>query len=566
MRHVLLLLLIALTVATGVPLAAGQGTVGDPLVDFVADDLDAYWRTNFRLSPFAYTSPFVTVVDHPVQTGCGRFLPGETPAFYCWVDQTVYLDAPGMDVVAEFGDFAVAFAVAHEWAHHVQAQVGVTVSDYPDQPGELYSIESELMADCFAGVWTEDADRRGLLDPGDVEEAILLTLVALGDPAGTDPGSRGAHGTNTQRVGSFLQGYNAGFDGCDFTLGRAPSRVQAPAPLANLAVALPTVGEVPAGLVPAGEGARGEDELAAGFPDPADAAARLAGWAWQENAYRDFGAADAAAPGATTSLEVSLHRFAMPEGAAGALPYFAEARAEALGLRAVAIDRLGDQSAAVGGAVAAGVETTVYVRVGAVLARVSAAAPDDPMADARFVAAGVAASLAGGVSTVTALATLLPVAGEVPEGLIAVVDGARTIDEVAATFRDPADAADRLAAWGWRENAHRTFGAASRDALRSGAAASVEVSLHRFGSAEAAAEAMAYFAATRADALGLRLVPVGNVGDQTLAVSGPVDAGTETTVYARLGEVVARVSAVAPAGDPIGDAVAVARAVAARAG
>lgn len=96
--------------------------------------------------------------------------------------------------------------VAHEWGHHVQHLRGYQRSEAPTVFGDLYSIQLELMADCYAGVWAQDADTRGILEPGDVEEAVLLAL-RIGDAPGTSPYDPSSHGTNPQRVKAFLDGY-----------------------------------------------------------------------------------------------------------------------------------------------------------------------------------------------------------------------------------------------------------------------------------------------------------------------------------------------------------------------
>ncbi len=217
MRHILTLLLVALTVASGAPSVASQGTAGDPLIDSVAADLDAYWSSAFHSGPRIYTSPFVTVVDQSVQTGCGRFLPGQVFAFYCVIDQTVYLDSQGLGVTATIGDFAIAFVVAHEWAHHIQFELGVdpgVALDRVDSPS-WYALEQQ--ADCLAGAYTLNAEAIGWLDPGDVEEAIFVTNAA-GDPIGTPFDDPFAHGTGEDRVDAFLDGYDGSLAGCDLDL------------------------------------------------------------------------------------------------------------------------------------------------------------------------------------------------------------------------------------------------------------------------------------------------------------------------------------------------------------
>lgn len=150
---------------------------------------------------------------------------------------------------------------------------------------------------------------------------------------------------------------------------------------------LPTEAELILGWTVVEEGARGEGAIAASFPAPAEAATLLATWGWEENVYRNY-----AGPDGISTAEVSLHRFATASGAAEALPYYADGRSIALGLAPMPLAPLGDQSTAVGGNVAAGRETTVYARRGALLVRVSVVlAAGDPTAEAIALATVVLA-------------------------------------------------------------------------------------------------------------------------------------------------------------------------------
>ena len=158
------------------------------------------------------------------------------------------------------------------------------------------------------------------------------------------------------------------------------------------------------------------------------------------------------------------------------------------------------------------------------------------------------------------LTDLLPSEAGVPAGLVVAEEGARTEAEVAAGFLDPAEAGRLLDAWGWAGNAYRNF--ARQGSTEPGEAASVEVSLHRFGTAAGATAALDYYAEGRKAALGLGDARAEPLGDQARAVGGPVDAGSERTNYVRLGDVLARVSAVGAGGEPTADAAWVARVVA----
>ena len=162
------------------------------------------------------------------------------------------------------------------------------------------------------------------------------------------------------------------------------------------------------------------------------------------------------------------------------------------------------------------------------------------------------------VTEAVAIAAMLPAAAEMPLDLVQTEEGARTSAAITATFPDPTDAAQRFAEWDWQENAFRHFAALDGSV--------VETSLHLFGSEEAAADALSYFADGRAAVLRLQGVPFQGIGDSSTAVGGTVDGGNEYTLYVQQGNVLLRVTAVSPIGDPSADAVAVAELILAKAG
>jgi hypothetical protein len=177
----------------------------------------------------------------------------------------------------------------------------------------------------------------------------------------------------------------------DHRSGRSTNTVPNP-PVASLAAMLPSTSEVPPGLTLASEGAITAEAIPLTFPEPAEAAERLARWGWQEHAYRSFVVADEPPRGAPSSVEISLHQFATDSGAASALPYFAEARSEARGLSVVPIEPMQPDEAVVVGQRAEANEVTLYLRLGNVLVRVTAVVPDGP---AESVAREVADAVAG---------------------------------------------------------------------------------------------------------------------------------------------------------------------------
>ncbi|MBA3416103.1 MAG: neutral zinc metallopeptidase [Chloroflexia bacterium] len=195
------------------------------VLDLVVGDLDQFYATTFDGTQVRYVSPGVTVVagGQVAMTGCGPAQPGFW-AFYCPADATVYLDQPFLQELEQgYGDFAAAYVVGHEWAHHVQTIAGLERTEVPEAVNEVYSIELELQADCLAGIWSRDMDARAFLDLRDLAEASTFIFQRLGDPDGVGPFEPQAHGTGEERLEAYSNGYDGGFTGCEIT-GLSPVR------------------------------------------------------------------------------------------------------------------------------------------------------------------------------------------------------------------------------------------------------------------------------------------------------------------------------------------------------
>jgi uncharacterized protein len=147
--------------------------------------------------------------------------------FYCPADSHVYLDMAFFDTMTTRlgapGQFAQAYVVAHEVAHHVQNQLGI--SDKVDAmrrkgseaQANAMSVRLELQADCFAGVWAKRSQsaQGWRLEQGDVETA-LNAASQIGDDT-LQRKSRGqvvpesfTHGSSAQRVSWFKRGFEGG--------------------------------------------------------------------------------------------------------------------------------------------------------------------------------------------------------------------------------------------------------------------------------------------------------------------------------------------------------------------
>jgi uncharacterized protein len=203
----------------------------EELLRTVIADLDGYWAGVFRAEGTPYQTPGAILVrqGEAAQSACGLAQSGFW-AFYCPADQTVYLDEPFLaELGRTYGDFAVAFVVGHEFAHHVQTvsgveRVGGGMFDQPDRFNEVYSIELELQADCLTGTWSRDIDTRQLLAADDLAEASAFIFTTLGDSAAIDPLDPQAHGTGEQRLDAFTDGYDGGIRGCEVLGGLSPVR------------------------------------------------------------------------------------------------------------------------------------------------------------------------------------------------------------------------------------------------------------------------------------------------------------------------------------------------------
>jgi hypothetical protein len=130
-------------------------------------------------------------------------------------------------------------------------------------------------------------------------------------------------------------------------------------------------------------------------------------------------------------------------------------------------------------------------------------------------------------------------------------EGTRLLDDKVANLPDPQKAREFLLSRGWEENAFRIF---ASDEPPLDAVGWVELSVDRFTSADGAAAALSYFAAAARSAPGYYSVNVGLFADQTEAVAGEASNGNELTIYARQGNLLFRVTGIAPNdGDPTAD-------------
>ncbi len=219
----------------GQPQQQGNATaVDDEISEFISvvlHDTETVWGDIFQKQlGKRYVQPNLKIFSGVVETACGRASRDVGP-FYCPADQVIYIDPWFFDQLAQRhkapGDFAQAYVIAHEVAHHVQVLTGFMdrVDQVRQRGNELATnkatVRLELQADYLAGVWAHHAHRNlGILEDGDMEEAITAANQIGDDTLMREAGvtvkqERFTHGSSKQRVYWFSKGLKTGdFEGC----------------------------------------------------------------------------------------------------------------------------------------------------------------------------------------------------------------------------------------------------------------------------------------------------------------------------------------------------------------
>jgi len=200
----------------------------EEMADFVSIVLagtEDVWTKVFAESGMTYRKPTLVLFRDQVQSACGSASAASGP-FYCPGDEKVYIDLSFFDDLktnyGAYGDFAIAYVIAHEIGHHVQNQLGI-LEDVNKQRAELNQTRSnqllvrlELQADFLAGMWANhDQKMFGSLETGDVEEA-MNAAASVGDDVlqkkyqGRVVPDAFTHGSAAQRKEWFRRGYTTG--------------------------------------------------------------------------------------------------------------------------------------------------------------------------------------------------------------------------------------------------------------------------------------------------------------------------------------------------------------------
>ncbi len=211
----------------------GQAPASDEMKQFVGTVLaetEDVWNGIFKAEGQTYEEPKLTMFSGAISSACGYATSASGP-FYCPNDRKVYLDTAFFDQLERqfgaSGDFAQAYVIAHEVGHHVQNLTGILPKFNEARQGmseadaNAMSVRVELQADCFAGVWGHFTDQKGILEKGDLQEA-LNAATQIGDDT-LQKRSQGYvvpesfnHGTSAQRSKWFSAGFKSGkLSDCD---------------------------------------------------------------------------------------------------------------------------------------------------------------------------------------------------------------------------------------------------------------------------------------------------------------------------------------------------------------
>ncbi len=189
-------------------------------------DTEEVWATIFREQlDRTYEAPTLVLFKGQTRSACGGASAATGP-FYCPPERKAFLDTEFFTTLEQRlgagGDFAAAYVVAHEIAHHVQNELGILgqVNQLRAQMNEAdsneMSVRIELQADCFSGVWARAAQERfDSLERGDIAEAMNAAAQIGDDTLQRNAGQRVrphtfTHGTSEQRQRWFARGLESG--------------------------------------------------------------------------------------------------------------------------------------------------------------------------------------------------------------------------------------------------------------------------------------------------------------------------------------------------------------------
>jgi uncharacterized protein len=195
-------------------------------IEVVLKSTEDVWNNQFQKRVGgSYEPPRLIIYSDQTNSGCG-IAQSQMGPFYCPADRKVYIDPSFFEDLARRhkapGDFAQAYVIAHEVAHHIQTLLGLTaqVENVRRSGSKIEanraSVRLELQADYLAGVWAHHAHRQyEILEPGDIKEAINAARqigddTLMKEATGYADPRHFTHGTSEQRMRWFSEGMKSG--------------------------------------------------------------------------------------------------------------------------------------------------------------------------------------------------------------------------------------------------------------------------------------------------------------------------------------------------------------------
>jgi predicted metalloprotease len=195
-------------------------------IEVVLKSTEDVWNNQFPKHVGGnYEPPRLIIYSGQTNSGCG-IAQSQMGPFYCPADRKVYIDPSFFEDLAKRhkapGDFAQAYVIAHEVAHHIQTLLGLTAQvenvrrSGSKIEGNRASVRLELQADYLAGVWAHHAHRQyEILEPGDIKEAINAARqigddTLMKEATGYADPRHFTHGTSEQRMRWFSEGLKSG--------------------------------------------------------------------------------------------------------------------------------------------------------------------------------------------------------------------------------------------------------------------------------------------------------------------------------------------------------------------